>query len=102
MGEIEIASKFISIVVLSEIAIQLIGVSLRYDIVKKLKPIIVIIVSFIYCFIENYNTLDILDILRKSIFEYASISMMTYEIIVKRVYGEIMNKLSSDEKPESI
>lgn len=102
MEEINIASKFIGIIALSEISIQLLNTSLSYEIVKKIKPLIVIIVSFIYCLIENHEVLSLLDILKKSVFEYSSISMMTYEIVVKRIYGNIMEKLSDDEKPESL
>lgn len=90
MDTLEVTSKIAGIIIVSEIIIRILYASILQERINYYKPFIVIFVSFVLCFIEYHNEYDYYTILVKSIFEYSSVAMMSYEIVVKRVFNEII------------
>lgn len=90
MDTLEVTSKIAGIIIVSEIIIRILYASILQERINYYKPFIVIFVSFVLYFIEYHNEYDYYTILVKSIFEYSSVAMMSYEIVVKRVFNEII------------
>lgn len=103
MDIIEVSNKILGIVVISEITIQFLKIYISLERLKLIKPYIAILISLLFSFLENIHNIDIGLIIKVGLFEYASISMMSYEIIVKRIFGGIYKQIdNNNEEPKNI